>query len=126
FMHWLSLGGPQGERVRANAMWDTGADAGAMDKRWYLDRAERLGKLGVPRRMMRMADGTRVPTYGQWIGEVEVEGVRISGVFDVFESGGGWDILFGKPLMASIGAVHDTKTDVVTIEAGGKSAVLDN
>ncbi|KAJ6463877.1 hypothetical protein C8R45DRAFT_789350, partial [Mycena sanguinolenta] len=117
FMHWLSFAGPRGERVRANATWDTGADAGAMNKQWYLQRAKRLGELGVPKRVMRMADGTRVPTFGQWIGEVDVEGVSILGVFDVFESGGGWDVLFGKPLMATIGAVIDTGKDVVGIGA---------
>ncbi|KAF8182495.1 hypothetical protein K438DRAFT_1479814, partial [Mycena galopus ATCC 62051] len=115
-----------GECVRGNGTWDTGADVGAIDKGWYLQRAKRMGELGVPRKKLKMADGALVDTYGQWMGELDVEGVRISGVFEVFESGGGWDILVGKPIMAALSAIHDTKCDVITISASGRTATLEN
>ncbi|KAJ6459056.1 hypothetical protein C8R45DRAFT_769409, partial [Mycena sanguinolenta] len=126
FVHWTSFGGPKGERVRGRGTWDTGADVGAIDKGWYLARAERMGVLGRPKRALKMADGTVVKTYGQWIGEMDVEGVRIHGVFDVFESGGGWEVLVGKPIMAALGAIHDTKRDIITITVGERTATLGN
>ncbi|KAF8216906.1 hypothetical protein K438DRAFT_1559956, partial [Mycena galopus ATCC 62051] len=125
-MHWSSFEGPNGECMRGNGTWDTGADVGAIDKRWYLERAKRMGALGVPKKTLKMVDGTLVKTYGQWIGELDVEGVRIRGVFEVFESGGGWDVLIGRPIMAAISAFHDTKRDVITVSAGERTATLEN
>jgi hypothetical protein len=61
-----------------------------------------------------------------WEGRVEVEGVQAQGVFEVFNSGGGWEFLFGKPLQMTFAAVHDYKRDKVDIEARGKRATLTN
>ncbi|KAJ7238579.1 hypothetical protein B0H12DRAFT_1025668, partial [Mycena haematopus] len=125
-MHWGSFAGPRGERVRWNGTWDTGCDVGGMDKTWYLARAERMGELGPPKRILKMADGSHVRTYGQWTGGLEVKGVWVESVWDVFDSGGGWDVLVGKPVMAKLGAVHDIRRDIITIDAGGKTATLEN
>ncbi|KAF8195276.1 hypothetical protein K438DRAFT_1446544, partial [Mycena galopus ATCC 62051] len=115
-----------GESMRGNGTWDTGADVGAIDKGWYLKWAKRMGELGAPKKMLKMADGALVRMYSQWIGELDVEGVRIRGVFEVFESGGGWDVLVGKPIMAALGAIHDTKCDIITVSAGERMATLEN
>ncbi|KAF8198748.1 hypothetical protein K438DRAFT_1583685, partial [Mycena galopus ATCC 62051] len=106
--------------VRGNGTWDMGADMGAIDKRWYLERAKRMGALGVPKKTLKMADGALVKTYGQWIGELDVEGVRIRGVFEVFESSGGWDVLIGKPIMAALSAIHNTKLNIISVSADGQ------
>ncbi|KAJ7444330.1 hypothetical protein FB451DRAFT_1434515 [Mycena latifolia] len=105
---------------------DTGAQIGAMDKTFYLSKGRRLGKITASPRWLKMADGNPVVPYRRWEGELELEGVCVSGVFDIFDSGGGWTVLVGKPLQAALGVVHDVKTDVVTICAGGKSATLTN
>jgi hypothetical protein len=55
-----------------------------------------------------------------------VGGLRISGVLEVFDSGGGWTLLFGKPLQAALGAVHDMRADVVTLNVVGRTVVLEN
>ncbi|KAJ7796374.1 hypothetical protein B0H13DRAFT_737777, partial [Mycena leptocephala] len=39
---------------------------------------------------------------------------------------GGWTILFGKPLLAAVGAVHDVRADVVTVNGKGRTTVLEN
>ncbi|KAF8215562.1 hypothetical protein K438DRAFT_1463791, partial [Mycena galopus ATCC 62051] len=115
-----------GECVRGNGTWDMGADVGAINKKWYLEWAKRMGALGVPKKTLKMADGALVKTYGQWIGELDVEGVRIRGIFEVFESGGGWDVLVGKPIMAALSAIHDTKRDIISVSTGGRTAMLEN
>ncbi|KAJ7062435.1 hypothetical protein B0H15DRAFT_759447, partial [Mycena belliarum] len=122
FQHWMSFGGPKGERVRAMGLWDGGCQIGGMDKTFYLAKAARLGVLAAATKRLKMADGRVVVPYGVWEGDAEVDGVRIRGTFQVFESGGGWTVLVGKPLQAEMGAVHDMKADVVTLSLGGKTA----
>ncbi|KAJ7504395.1 hypothetical protein B0H11DRAFT_1685146, partial [Mycena galericulata] len=126
FEHWMSLGGPKGEKVRALGLFDTGAQVAAIDTKFYLSKERRLGKASAPTKRLRMADGKVVSTYGRWEGEAEIEGVRIRGAFEIFDSGGGWKILFGKPLQAKMGAVHDVAADIVTLHVGERTATLAN
>ncbi|KAJ7698937.1 hypothetical protein B0H17DRAFT_1196527 [Mycena rosella] len=125
-MHWISVRRPRGERVRELALWDGGAQIAALDKGFYLSVAKRLGPASAPTKKLRMADGRVVSTYGRWEGDAEVEGVRVRGAFNIFDSGGGWRILFGKPLQEDFGVVHDMKADVVTLCASGRTAKLTN
>ncbi|KAK7062288.1 hypothetical protein R3P38DRAFT_2400225, partial [Favolaschia claudopus] len=126
FMHWISMEGPRGERVRVRALWDGGAQVSVLDRGRFEEVRHRLGETGPGRKMLRMADGTRVPSIAHWEGEIEVADVWVHGEFEVFDSGGGWSFLFGKDLQAAIGAVHDMRKDMVTVESRGKSAVLKN
>ncbi|KAJ7112632.1 hypothetical protein C8R44DRAFT_573383, partial [Mycena epipterygia] len=126
FMHWMSLGGPRGEQVRVLGLFNTGAQVGGMSKAFYDAKAARLGETRALTRHLRMANGELVAPFGQWEGTVDVGGVRIQGVFDIFNSGGSWEVLFGKPLQAELGVVHDVKADVVVANVGGRSATLRN
>jgi hypothetical protein len=126
FMQWVSLQGLQGEVNRVLGLFDTGCQVGALDKTYYEQKAKQMGRLAAPTRCLRMADGTLVNTYGSWGGTVTVGGVDIKGEFDVFDSHGGWTILFGKPLLVAVGAVHDVRADVVTVSGKGRTAVLEN
>ncbi|KAK7005526.1 hypothetical protein R3P38DRAFT_2556832, partial [Favolaschia claudopus] len=126
FMHWIGVNSVRGEKSRVLALWDGGAQVSALDRKKFEEMKHRLGTVLPGTKVLRMADGTKVSSVAHWEGEVEVEGVRIVGRFEVFDSGGGWSFLFGKDLQAEIGAVHDMRRDVVTIEAGGRCAVLRN
>ncbi|KAJ6572836.1 hypothetical protein DFH09DRAFT_1312612 [Mycena vulgaris] len=125
-MQWMSFGGPRGERVRVLGLFDTGCQVGGMDRKFYQERARRLGKMTAPTRHLRMANGNEVVPDGRWVGTVEMGGVQIHGAFDVFDSKGSWQVLFGKPLQAALGVIHDVKEDIVTVNAGGRSATLRN
>ena len=46
---------------------------------------------------------------------VELGSATVEGSFEVFNSGGGWDFLFGKTLMTAFEAVHDYTVDEVFI-----------
>ncbi|KAJ7036657.1 hypothetical protein C8F04DRAFT_898906, partial [Mycena alexandri] len=126
FMHWVTLLGPQGEKVRVFALFDTGAGIGVVDVKVFERVRSRLGTMSAPTKRLRMADGSLVWSVAHWDGEIEVEGVKVNGAFEVFDSQGGWDMLLGKPLQAALGVIHDMKRDVVTLEAGGKTATLHN
>src|SRR5882757_148268 len=62
-----------------------------------------------------MADNRIVPSEGTWEGEVTVQGVTRKGEFEVFDSGGAWTALFGKPLLREFKAVHDYETDEIRL-----------
>jgi len=62
-----------------------------------------------------MANGVIVPSQVVWKGVLELGGLQAEGEFEVFDSGGGWEFLFRKPLLHRFKALHDFGTDTVTI-----------
>jgi hypothetical protein len=60
-----------------------------------------------------MADGRLLPSIGTWTGIVDVDSYTAQGTFEVFDSGGAWALLFGKPLLEAFKAVHDYNGDVL-------------
>ncbi|KAJ7931130.1 hypothetical protein B0H13DRAFT_858070 [Mycena leptocephala] len=97
-----------------------------MDSMVWGKNKHRLGEMLPSCKKLRMANGAIVPSEGAWEGAITVEGVRREGRFEIFDSGGGWSFLFGKPLQAAFGAVHDYAQDVVDITVGDAKASLSN
>ncbi|GAW03058.1 Retrovirus-related Pol polyprotein from transposon opus Includes: ame: Full=Protease [Lentinula edodes] len=62
-----------------------------------------------------MANGTVVPGAARWTGRISVEGVEVEGEFEVFDSGGSWKFLFGKPLLERFSAVHDYRKESIML-----------
>ena len=58
-----------------------------------------------------MANGVIVPSQAVWKGVLELGGLRAEEEFEVFDSGGGWEFLFGKPLLHCFKALHDFEAD---------------
>jgi hypothetical protein len=46
-------------------------------------------------------------------------GHTVEGSFEVFPSGGGWSLLFGKLLLEKLKAIHDYETDTLKIPLNG-------
>ncbi|KAJ7675693.1 hypothetical protein DFH06DRAFT_946792, partial [Mycena polygramma] len=115
FVHWIAFRSEKGEMVRAMALFDGGAQVGAIDSAYFEKVRRRMGRINPPKKRLKMADGSIVASVANWEGEIEIEGVRARGEFEVFDSGGGWKILFGKPLQATMGVIHDMRQDVVTL-----------
>ncbi|KAJ6513610.1 hypothetical protein C8R47DRAFT_953398, partial [Mycena vitilis] len=126
FEHWIIIQGPKGENVRVKALFDGGAMVGAMDTGVWEKNRHRMGREQPSRKILRMANGVKVPSKGTWVGSITVEGVRCDGAFEIFDSRGGWSFLFGKPLQAAFGAVHNYVRDVVDIQVGEAKASLSN
>ncbi|KAJ7655664.1 hypothetical protein DFH06DRAFT_992350, partial [Mycena polygramma] len=124
FVHWIAFRSEKGETVRAMALFDGGAQVGAIDSSYFEKVRRRMGRINPPTKRLKMADGSIVASVANWEGEIEIEGVCARGEFEVFDSGGGWKVLFGKPLQATMGVVHDMRRDVVTLSVGSRSAVL--
>ena len=79
-------------------------------------------------KILRMADGRRVPSVGMWRGMVTVKGINREGSFEIFNSNGAWGMLFGKPLLKTFNAIHDYSEDTIQIPQIGntKWEVLSN
>ncbi|KIM72082.1 hypothetical protein PILCRDRAFT_93604 [Piloderma croceum F 1598] len=80
----------------------------------------------MSKRVLRMANGTLVPSGGTWIGRVIVGNVCAEGAFEIFPSGGAWDMLFDKPMLHAFDATHKYTGDTVTLNSKDKSETLQN
>ncbi|KAG2338082.1 hypothetical protein BDR05DRAFT_837971, partial [Suillus weaverae] len=75
---------------------------------------------------LRMANSTLVPSRATWRGEVTIVGVWTRGEFEVFDSGGGWKFLFGKPMLHAFKVIHEYEADMVHITGNGVSTTIYN
>jgi len=129
FKHTLQIKGEQGEVVWISALFDGCAMVAAMCCLSVFEKVKhKLGKWRQLWKRLRMADGTIVPSKAVWKGIMQLEDVKIEGEFEVFDSGGGWAFLLGKPLLHKFRANHDFHTDTVVIRkySGTEASVLGN
>ncbi|KAG5633621.1 hypothetical protein H0H81_006479, partial [Sphagnurus paluster] len=126
FFSQLRIHGPQGEIVRVWGHFDDGAMIDAMSSEMYQKVGHRLAPLRTSNRKLRMANGSLVTPQGQWEGHIELGGIQVEASFEVFDSGGGWDFLFGKRLMRLFNVIHDYANDIVQIRKGERRATLNN
>ncbi|KAG2337901.1 hypothetical protein BDR05DRAFT_831032, partial [Suillus weaverae] len=126
FIHQITLEGLKGEAVRVRALFDDGAMVAAMCTSIFNKVKHRLANWGPSERKLRMVNGNIVNANVKWSGTIEIDGVRANGDFKVFNSGGGWAFLFGKPLLQSFKAEHDYKSDSIKITDSSKSATIHN
>ncbi|KAG2030204.1 hypothetical protein BDR03DRAFT_1017374 [Suillus americanus] len=73
-----------------------------------------------------MANGNIVSSLAKWEGTIEINGVRARGEFEVFDSGGGWGFMFGKPMLQAFKAVHEYEMVTMVITDQYKEATLNN
>jgi hypothetical protein len=115
FQHSIQIIGPHGEIVRVTALFDGCAMVSAMCVTVFEKVKHRLGKWRKSVRKLRMGNGTIVPSLAAWRGKVQVGGIEVEGAFEVFDSGGSWAFLLGKPMLRSFQAKQAYEPDTVTI-----------
>ena len=127
FQHTLRLLGPQGEIVRVSALFDGCAMVSAMCASVFEKVKHRLGKWRSSEKQLRMGNSTIVPSLATWRGLVQLGGTTVEGEFEVFNSGGSWAFLLGKPLLRSFRAEQTYWQDTVSIHDGkGNKETLHN
>jgi len=126
FTHPVKLKNPDGTMVQVTTLFDDGAMAGAMCTSVFNRIKSSLHGWQPSSQALRMANGAIVPSEATWSGTIHVEGVETTGMFEVFDSGGGWSFLFGKPLLRAFKAKHNYETDEVTITDSNTTATLRN
>ena len=68
-------------------------------------------------RLLQMVNGVLVPSQAVWKGVMWLGGIEVEGSFEVFDSGGNWAFLLGKPLLCRFNAEQDFSSDTVIIRA---------
>ncbi|KAJ7606297.1 hypothetical protein DFH06DRAFT_1019442, partial [Mycena polygramma] len=126
FMCGIEVEGPRGEIERVRALEDDGAMVNAMCTAMYEAIQHRIGELQCSGKILRMADGSEVPSTGFWEGYIRFGGARVWAAFEVFPSGGSWSFLFGKPLLEAFGAIHDYAADTITVRGDAGLTVVPN
>ena len=99
FVHEVQLLGPKGEIVRVRAVFDDGAMICTMCSQIYKKVRHRLQGWKPSKRVLRMANGVLVKSQATWTGKVRLGSIQAEGTIEVFDSGGGWSFLFGKPML---------------------------
>ena len=87
----------------------------------------RLGKCQPSKKQLHMANRTIILSQARWEGTMQLKNVTIKGSFKVFDSGGNWAFLLGKPLLQRFNAKQNFGMDTVEIGRGdGTETVLQN
>ena len=116
FIYSISLKNPDGTNTTmVPALFDEGAMTGAMSIATFNAIKHKLQGWQPSVRTLRMANGVTVCSEATWTGTIQVENIKATGTFEVFNSQDGWSFLFGKPLLRAFKAIHDYATDHVTI-----------
>ena len=115
FQHTLHILGPQGEVVRVSAIVDGCAMVAAMCLTVFRKVKHRLGSWRKSEKQLRMGNGVIVPSLAVWKGRMQLGRVTIEGEFEVFDSGGSWAFLLGKPLLRLFRAKQAYEPDTVSI-----------
>jgi hypothetical protein len=127
FAHQIQLHGPQGEIVRIQALFDGAAMVAVMCVSLFNQVKHRLGNWQPSRKLLRVANGTLMPSQARWEGTIQLADITIKGSFEVFDSGGSWAFLLGKPLLRQFRAKQCFGTDTVEIGTNeGSVTVLQN
>ena len=126
FTHQVRFHGPQGEIVRVKAHIDDGAMKEVMSTETFRKVKHRLGVIRPTSQLLRLANGAVVKSEARWEGEIEVNGIKAQVTFEVFDSGGKWDFLFGKTLLETFKAVHNYETEEITLNGTNGTTTIRN
>ena len=122
----IRLVGKESIPVEVKGLVDDGAMVAAMDTEVFHRLREALDGIKPSSKRLRMANGAVVHSQACWEGTIIVGDVKATGEFEVFDSGGGWDFLFGKPLLRAFKALHDYECDTITVKGPCVQSLLAN
>ncbi|KIN95320.1 hypothetical protein M404DRAFT_100622, partial [Pisolithus tinctorius Marx 270] len=99
FIHPVTLKNEDSTETMIQALFDDGAMTGAMSSSTFNAIKHTLKGWRLSSQILRMANGTIVPSEAVWTGTINIKNTEVMGTFEVFDSTGGWSFLFGKPLL---------------------------
>ena len=115
FIYEVKLKGKRGLKAKIKGLFDNSALVNGICNTAFVVLRSMLGILTPSQKTLQMADGTTVPSHGQWSKNVILKGHIVKGVFKVFPSRGRWSLLFRKPLLKQFKAIHNYKHDTLMI-----------
>lgn len=115
FLQRIQLVAPDGYPVRATGQVDDGAMRNCISKKRWEQYGHCLSPLSPSTIRISVASGQILKPIGRWHGTVRVGHVSASSWFEVFDSGGAFDVILGKPWLEQVDAVHRYRTDTLEI-----------
>ncbi|KAJ6610779.1 hypothetical protein B0H10DRAFT_1676987, partial [Mycena sp. CBHHK59/15] len=126
FYQRAQLLGPNNTVVRVTAQVDNGATRNCISLAWWKAYGHCLSWLVPSRMRLGVTSGGKIWPYGRWWGSVGVGRVRAAAWFEVFECGGAFDIILGKPWLHSVRVIHNYEMDEILIRSETQETVLQN
>ncbi|KIO12300.1 hypothetical protein M404DRAFT_126047, partial [Pisolithus tinctorius Marx 270] len=100
FTHAITIKNPDStDPVQIQALFNNGTMTGAMCSSVFSKIRHSLQGWQPSMQTLHMANRIVVLSEATWSGMIWVNRVEAEGTFEVFNSGGGWSFLFGKPLL---------------------------
>ena len=126
FRQCIQLAGPSQYPVRATAQVDDGAMRNCIGLHVWHSYGHCLGTLMPTTLRVSVANSNTIPCAGLWSGEVKIRGTSSFTHFVVFECGGAFDVILGKPWLHEVNAIHDYRTDTITISTNTSQTTIEN
>ena len=126
FIHPVELQGKKGITSTIRGLFDEGALVNSICSKRFAPLQHTLGTPTPSSKILQMANGGLVSSDGHWCRDVSLGGKTVRACFKNFPSGGGWSLLFGKPLLRQFGAIHNYGTDTLMIPSNGEWMTLVN
>lgn len=106
----VQLSNRKGGEVEVEAM------VAAIDSKEHQRLKEKIEGWSESGKLLQMADKNVVPAKARWKGKVRIKGAEVDCTCEVFDSGGSWKFLLGKPLLEKFRAVQDYAKGLLTVE----------
>ncbi|KAJ7086047.1 hypothetical protein B0H15DRAFT_782291, partial [Mycena belliarum] len=126
FIQTVQLVGAKGELVDVVATIDDCAMVNCIDTSIFEGARATLSGPGASMKVLRMANGVRIPSGGCWRGKISIGGVSAIGKWEIFSGGGAWQMLLGKPMLKAFAASHEYVADTVTLNTAAGTVTLQN
>ena len=97
--HMVGLKGEKGITTNIKGLFNDGAMVNLLCKSIYTSMWSILGNLLPSSCILRMVNGSRIPSAGRWVGDVHLGTQMVKSSFEVFPSGGGWSSNNSGPCM---------------------------
>lgn len=115
FITQINMYGTDGDLSNFHPHVDDRAMINTIDIEAYRTASKHMEHLMPSTCILRMADGSLVPSVGVWNGRIKWHNATTTAAFEVFPSGGSWKVLIGKPLLHQLQAIHDYSNNTITI-----------
>ena len=99
FVHDIHITGHKKGKITIQALFNGGTIVSAMSMAAFYRVQNQLSNTTLSKCQLQMANGAVLPSQQRWEGPINLGQVEVIREFEVFDSKGGWDFQFRKPLL---------------------------
>lgn len=113
YQKWVTLHTQGQPEITARGTVDAGSQANVIDAALWAANQVVLGPLEPSKTLLRVADGKASKCLGRWTGQIVLAHSTLCTVFEVFDSGGAFEVLLGKPWLTQVSATQSFTDDTL-------------